>query len=154
MQFAQLLGRDFRRRAHRQILGTLVHREQHDLAQILLAEQQRDDAVDARRDAAVRRRAERELNFCSISLSSEPAMAKALCLSRLLFDYHPVAGLEFLANKVVNVPDSLFRNIVVASNDKAIMPGFLPAERTHRSVLVPIRSEDASQSLTTKLIKA
>ena len=56
----ELLGRHFRRRAHHQILGALVHREQHHLAQILLAGEQHDDAVDAGRDAAMRRRAERE----------------------------------------------------------------------------------------------
>ena len=39
------------------ILGALVHREQRDLAQIFLAGEQHHDAVDARRDAAVRRRA-------------------------------------------------------------------------------------------------
>ncbi|TMJ06436.1 MAG: hypothetical protein E6G97_00260 [Alphaproteobacteria bacterium] len=32
MQLAQLLRRDLGRRAHQQILGALVHREQHDLA--------------------------------------------------------------------------------------------------------------------------
>ena len=59
-KLAQLLRRGLRRRAHHQIFGALVHREQHDLAQVLFAAQQHDDAVDARRDAAVRRRAERE----------------------------------------------------------------------------------------------
>ena len=37
MQLAQLLCCDFRRRAHQQIFGALVHREQHDLPKILLA---------------------------------------------------------------------------------------------------------------------
>ena len=60
VELAQLLRRGLRRRAHHQILGALVHREQHDLAQILFPAQQHDDAVDAGRDAAVRRRAERE----------------------------------------------------------------------------------------------
>ena len=50
-------GDDGRGRAHHQVFGALVHREEHDLAQILLARQQHDDAVDARRDAAMRRRA-------------------------------------------------------------------------------------------------
>ena len=39
MQLAQLFCCDFRRRAHQQIFGALVHREQHDLAQILLPAQ-------------------------------------------------------------------------------------------------------------------
>ena len=60
VQLAKLLLRNLRRRAHQQILGALVHREQHHLAQVLLAAQQHDDAVDAGRDAAVRRRAERQ----------------------------------------------------------------------------------------------
>ena len=60
MQLAQLLGGGFRGRAHHQVLGALVHREQHHLAQILLAAEQHHDAVDAGRDAAMRRRAERE----------------------------------------------------------------------------------------------
>jgi hypothetical protein len=38
--------------------ATLVHREQHHYAQALRAAQQYDDAVDAARDAAVRRCAE------------------------------------------------------------------------------------------------
>ncbi len=60
MQLLELLGRRLRRRAHHQVLGALVHREQHHLAQVFLAGEQHDDAVDARRDAAVRRRAERK----------------------------------------------------------------------------------------------
>ena len=57
VKLAQLLRRRRRRRAHQQVLGALVHREQRDLAQVLLARQQHHDAVDARRHAAVRRRA-------------------------------------------------------------------------------------------------
>src|SRR5262245_16742202 len=49
MQLAQLLGRDLRRRAHHQILGALVHRKEHDFAQILLPAEQHHDAVDAGR---------------------------------------------------------------------------------------------------------
>ena len=45
--------------------GALVHREQHHLAQVLLATQQHDNAVDAGRNAAVRRRAERQ-RACSM----------------------------------------------------------------------------------------
>jgi hypothetical protein len=37
--------------------GVLVHREHDDLADIRLVREQHDDAVDARRDASVRRRA-------------------------------------------------------------------------------------------------
>ena len=37
VQLAQLLRRHLRRRAHEQVLGALVHREEHDLAQVLLA---------------------------------------------------------------------------------------------------------------------
>ena len=56
-QFAKLLRRRRRRRVHQQVLGLLVHREQRDLAQVLRADQQHDDAVDAGRHAAMRRRA-------------------------------------------------------------------------------------------------
>ena len=57
MQLAQLLGQHLGRRAHEQIVRLLVHREQRDLAQVLGPDQQHDDAVDAGRHAAVRRRA-------------------------------------------------------------------------------------------------
>src|SRR5262245_16132696 len=60
VQLAELLGRNLRRRAHHQVFRALIHREQHDLAQVLLAAKQHHDAIDTRRDAAVRRRAERE----------------------------------------------------------------------------------------------
>ena len=43
-------GVTLRRRAHHQVLGPLVHREQDDLADVLLAGQQHDDAVDAGRE--------------------------------------------------------------------------------------------------------
>src|SRR6266545_7691103 len=57
MQLPELLRRDLGRRTHEEVFGLLVHGEQHDLAQVLLAGEQHDDAVDAGRDAAVRRRA-------------------------------------------------------------------------------------------------
>ena len=57
MQLTQLLHGDGGRRAHEKILGTLVHREKHDLAQIFLPREQHDDAIDAGRDPAMRRRA-------------------------------------------------------------------------------------------------
>src|SRR5262249_55807425 len=60
VQFAQLLLRDLGGRAHQQILGALVHRDQDALAQVLLAAQKHHDAVDARRNAAVRGGAERQ----------------------------------------------------------------------------------------------
>src|SRR5215813_13388157 len=60
MQLAQLLGRDLGRRAHHQVLGALVHRKEYDFAQVLFAAEQHHDAVDAGRDAAVGRRAERK----------------------------------------------------------------------------------------------
>ena len=56
MQLAQLLHGDRRGRAHKQILGALIHREKHDFPQILLPREQHDDAVDAGRDPAMRRR--------------------------------------------------------------------------------------------------
>src|SRR5580700_3046552 len=59
VEFAQLLGSDFRRRAHHQVLGALVHRKENDLAQIFFAAQEHDNAVDARRNPAVRRCAKR-----------------------------------------------------------------------------------------------
>jgi len=37
VQLAELLRRDLRRRAHHQIFGALIHREQHHFAQVLLA---------------------------------------------------------------------------------------------------------------------
>ena len=52
------LARDLARRVHHQILGLLVHREEHDLADVGLVGEQHDDPVDARRRAAVRRRAD------------------------------------------------------------------------------------------------
>src|SRR5262245_8935508 len=60
VQLAQLLGRDLRRRAHHQILGALIHRKEYDFAQVLFPAEQHHDAVDAGRDAAVGRRAERK----------------------------------------------------------------------------------------------
>src|SRR5262245_55989019 len=60
MQLAQLLGRDLGRRTHHQILGALVHRKEYDFAQVLFPAEQHHDAVDAGRDAAVGRRAERK----------------------------------------------------------------------------------------------
>jgi hypothetical protein len=58
VQFAQLLRRDLRGRAHHQVFGALVHREQHHFAQVIFAAQQHDDAVDAGRDAAAIREVE------------------------------------------------------------------------------------------------
>ena len=58
VELAQLLRGDRAGRVHHQILGLLVHREEHDLADIRLAGEQHDDAVDARapsRHAAARR---------------------------------------------------------------------------------------------------
>ena len=57
MQFLEPLRRDRRRRLHQQILRLLVHREGDDLADVRRVGQQHDDAVDARRRAAMRRRA-------------------------------------------------------------------------------------------------
>ena len=57
MQLAQLLRRGLRRGAHQQVHRLLVHREHRHLAQVLRADQQHDDAVDAGRHAAMRRRA-------------------------------------------------------------------------------------------------
>jgi Asp-tRNA(Asn)/Glu-tRNA(Gln) amidotransferase A subunit family amidase len=57
MQLAELLGRGLGGRAHHEVLGTLVHREQRDFAQIGRATQQHHNAVDAGRHTAVRRRA-------------------------------------------------------------------------------------------------
>ncbi len=47
--------RRLRRRAHQQILGLLVHGEQRNLAQVLGADQQHDDAIDSEGHAAMRR---------------------------------------------------------------------------------------------------
>ena len=47
VEFAQLLGRCFGGCAHQQVFGLLVHREEHDLADVGLVAQQHDDAVDA-----------------------------------------------------------------------------------------------------------
>src|SRR5262249_23944415 len=60
MQLAQLLARHLRRRVHHQILGALVHWKEHDFAQVLFPAEQHHDAVDAGRDAVVRRRTERK----------------------------------------------------------------------------------------------
>src|SRR6516165_11857515 len=60
MQLTELSLRDFGWRAHHQILGALIHGEQHDLAQVLLAGQKHHDAVDSRCYAAMGRRAERK----------------------------------------------------------------------------------------------
>src|SRR5690242_9383766 len=57
VELAQLLHGDRARRVHHQILGLLVHREEDDLADVRLAGEQHDDAVDAGGGAAVRRRA-------------------------------------------------------------------------------------------------
>ena len=48
VELAQLALGDLARRVHHQILGALVHREEHDLADVGLAGEQHDDAVDAR----------------------------------------------------------------------------------------------------------
>src|SRR5690606_4938199 len=48
VQLAQLPGADGARRAHHQVLGLLVHREDHDLADVGLVGQQHDNPVDAR----------------------------------------------------------------------------------------------------------
>src|SRR5271166_1137478 len=86
VQFAQLLRADRRRRAHHQILGPLVHREQHDFAKILLARQQHDDAVDARGDAAVRRRPALEGAVHAAEFLQKHFFAVARDLERLLHD--------------------------------------------------------------------
>ena len=57
VQLAQLRVVDRRRRAGHQIDGLRRLRERDDLANRRLAAQQRDDAIEAERDAAVRRRA-------------------------------------------------------------------------------------------------
>src|SRR3974390_1580810 len=58
VQLLELLGCHLRWSPHQKVFGALVHREQHDLAQVLFTGQQHDNAVDAGSDAAVRRRAE------------------------------------------------------------------------------------------------
>jgi hypothetical protein len=75
VQFAKLLGRDFRRRAHQQILGALVHREQHDLAQILLASWQHDDAVAGRRKGSKNRAVSAGVRLGRFAWSTERADA-------------------------------------------------------------------------------
>ena len=107
MQFAELLGRGFGRRAHQQILGLLVHREQRDLAQVLDAAEQHHDAVDAGRHAAVRRRAE----FQRPDHAAEAVVHHLLAVARnaegLVHDLGLVvadgagADLEAVANHVV-----------------------------------------------------
>ena len=56
MQFLQPFRLDLRRRPHQQVLGLLVHRKRDDLADVGLVGEQHDDAVDAGRRSAVRRR--------------------------------------------------------------------------------------------------
>ena len=56
-QFAQLLRHHVARRPHQQVVRLLVHREQRYLTQVLGADEQHHDAVDAGRHSAVRRRA-------------------------------------------------------------------------------------------------
>ena len=55
MKFAQLLRRGLGRGSHQQVFGLLVHREEHDLADVGLVAEQHDDAVHARRNAAMGR---------------------------------------------------------------------------------------------------
>ncbi len=99
MQLAQLLRRDLRRRAHHQILGALIHREQHHLAQVLLAGKKHDDAVDAGRDAAVGRRAKRERMQHAAEFLLQRLLWIAGDRERLLHHLGPVvtdgAGREF-----------------------------------------------------------
>ena len=57
MQVSQLDGRGRRRRAHQQILGALVHREQRDFAQVLRPADQHHHPVDTGSHTAMRRRA-------------------------------------------------------------------------------------------------
>ena len=57
---AELLLRNRARRSHHQVLCALVHGERNHFPDILLVEQQHDDAVDARRYAAVGRSAQLE----------------------------------------------------------------------------------------------
>src|SRR5262245_62597599 len=57
MQLTELFWGDLAGGTHQEIHGLLVHGEHDDVAQVGGASQQHDDAVDARRDAPVRRRA-------------------------------------------------------------------------------------------------
>ena len=57
VQVAELLRAHRVRRVHHQVLGVLIHREHDDFADVRLIREQHHDAVDARRDAAVWRRA-------------------------------------------------------------------------------------------------
>src|SRR5689334_2446 len=58
MEFAKLPARHLARCSHQQVLRLLVHREKGHLAQIGFVAQHHDDAVDAGRNAAMRRGAE------------------------------------------------------------------------------------------------
>src|SRR5262249_60687639 len=53
MELAQLPWRDFRWRAHHQVLGTLIHRKQHDFPQVLLPAQKHHDPVNPGGDPPV-----------------------------------------------------------------------------------------------------
>jgi len=57
VQFLQALGRHRRRRPHHQVARLLVHRKDDDLADVRGVGQEHDDAVDAWRQPAMRRRA-------------------------------------------------------------------------------------------------
>src|SRR5262249_21675624 len=86
VQLAQLLGRDLRRRAHHQILGALVHRKEHDFAQILFPAEQHDDAVDAGRNPAVRRCTKRKRAQHAAELLLQRVLAVAGDGKRLAHD--------------------------------------------------------------------
>src|SRR5436309_13148201 len=60
VQLAQLLGRYFGGGAHHQVLGALIHWEQHHLTQVLLAGEQHHDAIDTGSNATMRWSPERE----------------------------------------------------------------------------------------------
>src|SRR3984893_18716886 len=115
VQLAQLLRRHRRRRAHEQILGALVHRKKHDLAQIVLAREQHDDAVEAGRDPAVRRRAILESAIHAAEFFEQRILAIAGECEGLRHDVRPMVSYR-AGGKLDAVADDVILNGLDAEN--------------------------------------
>ena len=109
MEFAELLLGHVVRRAHKEVLGLLVHREGDDLADVGRVGEEHDHAVHAGGDSAVGRRAELERAVEGAELLDDVVLRVAGDLERLVHDLDLVVAdrarreLDAVADDVVLV---------------------------------------------------
>ena len=102
---------------HQQVLGLLVHREGDDLADVRLVGEQHDDAVDAGRRAAVRRRAVAEGVAACRRSAPRPRPPIAGDLEGLEHDVGPV-----VADRARRQLDAVADDVVLVGQDRRAGP--------------------------------